>query len=72
MKDYALALQSEQQALNIRLKLHGAEHPDTADSYYSIGLTQYTMKDYDLAVLFFQQANNIWFKIYGEEYPYLI
>ena len=68
MKEYESALQSHQQALNIQLKLHGDEHPDTA-SYYSIGLTQYAMKDYDLAVLFFQQVNNIWFKLYGEEYP---
>ena len=46
MKDYISALQSKQQALNIRLKLHGDEHPDTAQSYYSIGVTQQKMKDY--------------------------
>ena len=41
MKDYVSALQSQQQALNITLKLHGDEHPDTAQSYYSIGITQH-------------------------------
>ena len=43
MNHYDSALKSHQQALNIKLKIHGDEHTDiAADSYYSIGLTHYT------------------------------
>ena len=34
------ALQSHQRALDIRVKLFGEEHPDTAQSYVYLGITQ--------------------------------
>ena len=69
MKDYVSALQSHQQALNIRLKLHGDEHPDTAESYHSIGITQHEMNDYVSALQSHQQALNIRLKLHGDEHP---
>ena len=74
MNDYEPALKSHQRALNIRLKLHGDEHPNTANSYYSIGLTQYHMDDYDSALKSHQQALNkltlnIRLKLHGDEHP---
>ena len=67
MKDYKPALKSHQQALSIRLKLHGDEHTDTAHSYYWIGVTQYEMKDYEPALKSHQQALSIRFKLHGDE-----
>ena len=69
MKNYESALQSHQQALDIRLKLHGDEHQDTAQSYYSIGVTQHEMKDYPSAFQSHEQALNIRLKIHGDEHP---
>ena len=50
MKDYKSALESHQHALQIRLKLFGEDHSDTALSYNSIGVTQCEMKDYKSAL----------------------
>ena len=36
-------LQSHQRALAIRIKVFGEEHERTADSYFSVGVTQYIM-----------------------------
>ena len=50
MNDYDSALKSHQQALNIRLKLHGDEHTDTGDSYDWIRGIQFAMKAYESAL----------------------
>ena len=50
MYDYEPALKSHQQALNIRLKLHGDEHPATVNSYGWIRATQCAMQAYDSAL----------------------
>jgi hypothetical protein len=50
MKDYKTALVSHQHALQIRLKLFAEDHPDTARSYDSIGITQDNMRDYKSAL----------------------
>ena len=69
MKNYESALQSHQQALNIRLKLHGEQDPDTASCYHNIGRTQHKMKDYPSALQSHQQALNISLKLRGDEHP---
>ena len=40
MHDYTSALQSDQRALAIRIKVFGEEHERTADSYRHLGATQ--------------------------------
>ena len=50
MKDYKAALQSEQRALAVRIKLFGEEHESTADSYKGLGITQHKMRDYHAAL----------------------
>ena len=45
MHDYSAALQSQQRALAIHLKLFGEDHESTADSYRELGVTQYNMHD---------------------------
>jgi tetratricopeptide (TPR) repeat protein len=59
MKDYKSALESKQKALQIRLKLYGEDHSDTARSYNYIGVTQNEMKDYKLALESYQHALQI-------------
>lgn len=44
MKDYMSALRSKVKALEIRLGLYRKDHPETADSYYSIEVTHHEMK----------------------------
>ena len=45
MKDYKAALQSDQRALVIPIKLFGEEHESTADSSNSLSVTQHAMMD---------------------------
>ena len=68
MKDYKAALESDQNALQIRLKLFGEDHPDTAQSYYSIGVTQHAMKDYKAALDSHQHALQIRLKLFGQKH----
>ena len=46
MHDYTSALQSDQRALAIHIKVFGEEHEKTADSYRELGVTQYEMHAY--------------------------
>ena len=46
MGDFTSALQSHQRALGVRPKLFEEKHASTADSYYSLGNTQYKKKDF--------------------------
>jgi len=48
--DYTAALESHKRALHIRIKQFGEEHPNTADSYHSIGVTQHSLMDYTAAL----------------------
>ena len=58
-KNYLGALQSEQHALDITLELFGEEHASTADSYHSLGVTQYQLGDLTLALQSDQRALDI-------------
>jgi tetratricopeptide (TPR) repeat protein len=69
MEGYKLALMSYQHALQIRLKLFGERHPDTARSYYCIGITQHEMEDYKLALELHQHALQIRLKLFGKSHP---
>ena len=62
-------LQSFQRALDIRVKLFGEEHPDTAECYFSIGVTQHALGDFLSALESKQRALDIRVKLYGEEHP---
>ena len=67
MGDFKAALQSEQRALEIRIKLFGEEHQSTADCYYELGKTQHKMGDFKLALQLEQRALEIRIKLFGEE-----
>ena len=50
MGDFKEDLQFKERALTIRIKLFGEEHQSTADSYYSLGITQHKMGDFKAAL----------------------
>ena len=41
-----MGLKSDQRALEIRVKVLGEEHPDTAQSYFNLGITQHASGDF--------------------------
>ena len=43
--DFVSALKHSERSLDIRRNLLGEEHPDTANSYFSIGATQLTLEN---------------------------
>ena len=71
MKDYKSALESQQHALQIELKLFGENLPaDSAEGYDIIGDTQCEMGDYESAVESYQHAlhDQIRLKLFGEDH----
>ena len=50
LRDFTLALQSHQHALDVKRKLFREEHANTADSYHSLGITQHEHADYTSAL----------------------
>ena len=68
MQNYSEALQSEQRALDITVKLFGEEHSDTAQSYHSLGVTQHELGDFTSALQSKQRALDIRVKLFGEEH----
>ena len=65
-----LALQSHQRALDIRVKLLGEEHPDTAESYFNLGVTQHALGNLSSALQSKQRALDIRVKLFGEDHPH--
>ena len=62
------ALQSSRCALQIKLKLFGEEHQDTAQSYFNLGVTQHALGNFSSALQSKQRALNIRLKLFGEEH----
>ena len=62
------AFESEKRALNIRLKVLGEEHSQTAHSYHSLGATQHSLGDFVSALESNKRALNIRLKVLGEEH----
>ena len=63
------AFQSKQRALDIRVKLFGEEHLDTAESYLNLGVTQHALGNFSSALQSKQRSLDIRFKLFGEEHP---
>ena len=66
--DYTEALLSFTRALNIRIKLFGEEHRQTAESYYLVGVTQHSLENYTAALESKKRALHIRMKLFGEEH----
>ena len=62
------ALQSKQRALDIRVKLFGEEHPDTAQSYFNLGVIQHTLGNFLSALESDQCALDIRVRLLCEEH----
>ena len=62
------ALESDKRALNIRLKVLGEEHSQTAHSYHSLGVTQHSLGDFVSALESNKRALNIRLKVLSKEH----
>ena len=60
---------TEKRALNIRLKVLGEQHSQTADSYRSLRVTQHSLGDFVSALQSAKLALDIRMKVHGEEDP---
>jgi len=67
--NYTEATTSFTRSLNIRIKLFGEEHSETADSYHLLGATQHCLSDYTAALESYKRALDIRIKLFGEEHP---
>ena len=67
--DYTAALESHKRALDIGIKLFGEEHPETANSYHEVGVTQHSLSDYTAALESNKRDLDIRIKLLGEEHP---
>ena len=54
--------------MDIRCKLFGEDHPSTADSYYSLGVTHHELGDFNSALKSHQCALDIRSKLFGAEH----
>ena len=66
---YADALYLYKKQCEIRERILGMEHLDTARSYTNIGLAYFSQDDYKKALKWLQKARNINLKILGSEHP---
>lgn len=62
------ALQSRQRATDIAIERFGAEHPNTADSYHTLGITQHLLGDFSSALRSLQKALNIRQMVLGDDH----
>ena len=69
LADYETAHECQMKALEIREKVLGMEHPDTADSYNNIGNVYYDKGDFDKALEYHTKALEIRKKVLGMEQP---
>jgi CHAT domain-containing protein/Flp pilus assembly protein TadD len=69
MGEYAEAEPLLKEALRIRQKILGREHPDTATSLNNLAAIYLTMADYAKAELLYKEALEIRQKIFGQEHP---
>ena len=68
-KDYDLAIECYQRALNSYVSIHGYEHPDSARMLNNIACAYLHKKDYDQAKAWFGKALALRKKILGENHP---
>ena len=67
--NYTEAITSFSRALDMRIKLFGEEHSETADSYHSVGVTQHLLSDYNAALESAKRALDIRIKLFGKDHP---
>ena len=66
--DFTSALQSAKRALQVRIKVLGEDHANTADSYDSLGVTQHSLGDFTSALQSHQRALDVWINVFGEDH----
>lgn len=66
--DYDKAIECGDRSLEIRLKVLGPDHPDTASSFNNIGLVYNLKGDYEKAFEYFERCLAIRLKIFGTDH----
>ena len=66
--NYVEAVESNKRALDIRLKVLGEKHPQTAKSYHSLGVPQHSLGDFVSALESDKRALDIRLKVFGGEH----
>lgn len=69
--NYEEALKFHFEALRIRDRVYGSNHPEVADSLNGIGVVYDYSEDYDQALVFYKRALKIRLKLLGEDHPYV-
>ena len=69
LEDYQKALMYHLKALGIREKAFGTSHPDTALSYYNIGIIYDDQSDYSTAYDYYKKALDIFEITLGSDHP---
>jgi len=67
--DYPGAYPNFQQAFEIRRKVLGEEHPDTAESLNNLGVLLQAMGDYEGARPYLEKSLEIDLKVFGDQHP---
>jgi tetratricopeptide (TPR) repeat protein len=67
--DYAIALEYQKRALEIRESVLGKNHPDTAASYHNIGFVYDALGDYATALEYQKRALEIREAVLGKNHP---
>ncbi|MCL2496557.1 MAG: tetratricopeptide repeat protein, partial [Clostridiales bacterium] len=67
---YPQALKWLRKALDIREKVLGKEHPDTAQSYNNIGWPHKNQGDYTQALVWCRKALDVFEKVLGPDHPH--
>ena len=65
---YPEALEYYNKSLEIRIKVHGLDHPVAADTLYNIALVHQQQGQHDLEAECFDKCVVIYAKIYGNEH----
>lgn len=66
--DVDIAIACKERALEIKKRLFGEDHKNTAISYVSLAKIYLSVRSIDLAEEYYKKALNIWSRDYGEEY----
>ena len=68
--DYEKALRYYKKALAIKERVLGADHPDTATTYYNMGLLYQNQGDHGTAIRCFEKALRVFKAKLGDNHPY--
>jgi tetratricopeptide (TPR) repeat protein len=67
--EYEEAIKYYEKSLEIKLKIHGDQHPSIARTYHNLGSVWKTIGKYDQALYYYEKTLALDIKIYGDQHP---